>query len=412
MKSWIEYSTDNDFSIYNIPFGIAKTESGFAVVTRIGDEVIFLNTLTNAGLIDCDKPNVFTSEFLNDFIKLGKAKTSAIRVKIQQLFSIENASNKSAILTTGAVIHFADVVLSMPVKVGDYTDFYSSMDHAINIGKMLRDPNNALLPNWKHLPVGYHGRSSSIVISGTDVIRPIGQTKPADAEFPVFGPSKLLDFELEVAFITGQGKPMGQRITTAEANEYIFGMVLFNDWSARDVQGWEYVPLGPFLAKNFASSISPWVVTMEALAPFATSGPVQEPEVLPYLKYEGNHHYDINLEVAIQTANGVEKTVTNSNYKFMYWNMVQQLAHHTVNGCNINAGDMMASGTISGPSPDSFGSMMEITWRGSQPLTMPDGTERKFINDGDTVVMRGAGIKGDIRVGFGEVIGKVLPAQL
>lgn len=412
MKSWIEYSTDNDFSIYNIPFGIAKTESGFAVVTRIGDEVIFLNTLTNAGLIDCDKPNVFTSEFLNDFIKLGKAKTSAIRVKIQQLFSIENASNKAEILTTGAVIHFADVVLSMPVKVGDYTDFYSSMDHAINIGKMLRDPNNALLPNWKHLPVGYHGRSSSIVISGTDVIRPIGQTKPADAEFPFFGPSKLLDFELEVAFITGQGKPMGQRITTAEAHEYIFGMVLFNDWSARDVQGWEYVPLGPFLAKNFASSISPWVVTMEALAPFVTSGPVQEPEVLPYLKYKGNHHYDINLEVAIQTANGVEKTVTNSNYKFMYWNMVQQLAHHTVNGCNINAGDMMASGTISGPSPDSFGSMMEITWRGTQPLTMPDGTERKFINDGDTVVMRGAGIKGDIRVGFGEVIGKVLPAQL
>ncbi|MES2630077.1 MAG: fumarylacetoacetase, partial [Bacteroidota bacterium] len=304
-----------------------------------------------------------------------------------------------------------DVEMLMPVKVGDYTDFYSSMDHATNVGKMFRDPANALLPNWKHLPVGYHGRASSIIPSGIPVRRPKGQFKSADMEKPAFGPCKNLDFELEVAFVTYPGKPMGESISTAEAENYIFGMVLFNDWSARDIQSWEYVPLGPFLAKNFASSVSPWIVTLDALEPFKTSGPVQDPEVLPYLGFEGNWHYDINLEVDIIPENNSGSTVCKSNYKHMYWNLVQQLAHHTVNGCNINAGDMMASGTISGPEENSFGSMLEITWRGERPITLADGTQRKFINDGDTVAMRGWSETNGVRVGFGSVEAKVLPAN-
>jgi len=277
---------------------------------------------------------------------------------------------------------------------------------------MFRDPNNALLPNWKHIPVGYHGRSSSIIISGEPITRPMGQTKPKEDEPPVFGPTKLLDFELEMAFVTFDGKPLGERISTAEADDYIFGMFLFNDWSARDIQKWEYVPLGPFLAKNFASSISPWIVTLDALEPFRVPGPVQDPKVLPYLEYSGEKNIDIDLEVAIQPEGQKEPTtVCNSNYKYMYWNMNQQLAHHTVNGCNIRSGDVMASGTISGKDPSAYGSMLEITWRGTKPVKLSDGSERKFINDGDTVIMKGHAKKDGIRIGFGEVSTKVLPAK-
>ena len=299
----------------------------------------------------------------------------------------------------------------MPVYVGDYTDFYSSIEHATNVGKMFRDPANALLPNWKHIPVGYHGRASSIVVSGEPIRRPKGQTLPKEASTPVFGPSQRLDFELEMGFVCGKNTEMGEAVSTSEAEDYIFGLVLFNDWSARDIQKWEYVPLGPFLAKNFASSISPWIVTLEALEPFRVSGPEQEPKVLPYLEYEGKKNYDINLEVGIAPENSEETVICTSNFQYMYWNMAQQLAHHTVNGCNINVGDMMASGTISGKSEDSYGSMLELAWMGTKPLKMKDGSERKFINDGDTVTMRGFAQKGDIRVGFGEVSSKVLPSK-
>ncbi|MEL6483870.1 MAG: fumarylacetoacetase, partial [Bacteroidota bacterium] len=297
------------------------------------------------------------------------------------------------------------------VYVGDYTDFYSSIEHATNVGKMFRDPENALLPNWKHIPVGYHGRASSIVVSGEPIRRPNGQTLPKDSKTPVFGPSQRLDFELEMGFICGANTNMGETISTQNAEDHIFGLVLFNDWSARDIQKWEYVPLGPFLAKNFASSISPWIVTLEALEPFRVAGPSQEPKVLPYLEYEGQKNYDIDLEVGISPEGAEEKVVCKSNFKYMYWNMVQQLAHHTVNGCNINVGDMMASGTISGKEDDSFGSMLELAWMGTKPVAMKDGSERKFIQDGDTVTMRGYAQKGDIRVGFGEVSAKVLPAK-
>jgi fumarylacetoacetase len=295
------------------------------------------------------------------------------------------------------------VQMHLPVKVGDYTDFYSSIEHATNIGTMFRDPDNALLPNWKHLPVGYHGRASSISVSGENVHRPKGQVVLAPNTPPVFQASTRVDFELEMGFIIGKATQLGDSVSTADAEDYIFGKVLFNDWSARDVQKWEYVPLGPFLAKSFASSMSPWVVTLEALEPFKIDGPTQDPSVLPYLNFEGLKNYDINLEVAIAPKNCSETVVSQSNFKYMYWNMTQQLAHHTVNGCNLNVGDLMASGTISGKSPDSYGSMLELAWAGSKPVELTEGGTRKFVQDHDTVIMRGHCQKGTIRVGFGDV---------
>ena len=345
---------------------------------------------------------------LNDFISLGKEITTRVRKKIQHWLKDDNSALAGK---PELFVKQSEAQMHMPVAVGDYTDFYSSLEHATNVGKMFRDPENALLPNWKHIPVGYHGRASSIIVSGQPIHRPKGQTMPNGVESPVFGPTKRLDFELEMGFICGKETKLGESVSTANAEDYIFGLVLFNDWSARDIQKWEYVPLGPFLAKNFASSISPWVVTLEALEPFKLAGPKQEPEVLPYLTYEGEKNYDIHLEVGITPEEGEETTVCQSNFKHMYWNMAQQLAHHTVNGCNINIGDMMASGTISGKEENSFGSMLELSWGGTQPIQLKDGSKRKFIEDGDTVTMRGYAQNGDIRVGFGEVSAKVLPAK-
>lgn len=410
IKSWIEVPENSDFPIQNIPFGIAKSGKQVFVATRIGNTVINLHQLAKMGFFDVNA-EVFKSYKLNKFIKLGKAFTRQVRDEISSIFSTENAANKDNQKITEALYGVEDVEMLMPVRVGDYTDFYSSEQHAYNVGCMFRDPNNALLPNWKYIPVGYHGRSSSIVVSGTPVHRPKGQQKPSDNEPPIFGPCKLLDFELEMAFVTYPGKPLGDSISTKEADNYIFGMCIFNDWSARDIQKWEYVPLGPFLAKNFASSISPWIVTLDALEPFRVEGPVQDPEVFDYLKYDGKKHIDIHLEVAIQPENSTEKVVSKSNYKYMYWNMNQQLAHHTVNGCNIKAGDMMASGTISGNDESAYGSMLEISWKGTKPIAMPDGSERKFILDKDTVIMRGFAQKNGVRVGFGEVKTKILPAK-
>jgi len=301
--------------------------------------------------------------------------------------------------------------MHLPIHIGDYTDFYSSIEHATNVGKMFRDPENALLPNWKHIPVGYHGRASSIVVSGTPIKRPKGQVMPKDATEPVFKPSGRLDFELEMGFVTGKNTQLGSSVSTKEAEDYIFGLVLFNDWSARDIQKWEYVPLGPFLGKSFGSSISPWIVTLEALEPFKIAGPKQDPKVLPYLKYTGKSNYDIQLEVGLQPEKSEESTVSTSNLKYMYWNMRQQLAHHTINGCNINVGDVMASGTISGKDESSYGSMLEISWGGTKPITLKDGSKRTFIEDNDTVIMRGFAQKDGIKVGFGEVSGKILPSD-
>ena len=415
MKSFINYPQNSDFSIHNIPFGVAVFNREYiACCTRIGDLVIDLATLFDYGFFDEIEglnENVFEAYTINEFIELGKPVTNAVRLKIQELL-LEGSSLSHDEKTIEECFYDLDKVqMMMPLHVQNYTDFYSSIEHATNVGKMFRDPANALLPNWKHLPVGYHGRASSIVVSGINFHRPKGQMKPADAEKPIFGASKQLDFELEMAFVLNKNTEIGESISTQEAEDAIFGMVIFNDWSARDIQSWEYVPLGPFLGKNFCSSISPWVVTLEALEPFRTASPKQEPEVLDYLKFEGDKNFDINLEVYLQPENGEENLICKSNYKYMYWNMAQQLAHHTINGCNVEVGDLYASGTISGSEPNSFGSMLELTWRGQNPLKLSDGTERKFIEDHDTIIMRGFSEKNGIRVGFGEVRGKVLPAK-
>lgn len=414
-SSWIAVPEQSDFPIQNIPFGVVNGTQGYYVATRVGNYAINLNLLHEAGYLKgIDLPKgVFKQSFINDFIALGKPLTNAVRERLQIIFASDSTSGlkENTIHRNQIMADVKNLTMSLPVRIGDYTDFYSSEQHAYNVGCMFRDPANALMPNWKHLPVGYHGRSSSIVVSGTDFYRPKGQQKPTPDEPPVFGPCKLLDFELEMGFIIGKGTELGDTLSTDQAADHIFGMCLLNDWSARDLQKWEYVPLGPFLAKSFASHISPWIVTMEALAPFKTAGPVQDPRVLPYLEYEGDAHYDIQLETYIETGTGESKQVNTSNFKYMYWNMKQQLAHHTVNGCNINAGDMMASGTISGPEPHEFGSMLEISWQGTKPVQMPDGTERKFIRDNDTVVMKGFSTKDGVRVGFGEVKGKVLPTK-
>lgn len=414
MKSFIQYEENSDFSIYNIPFGVGIfSDDEIACVTRIGDTVVNLAVLYENGYFEEFNlgENVFEAFTLNEFISLGKSVTVPVREHIQKLLLEGSELSKDEETQLEAFHNIENVSMQLPVHVPNYTDFYSSIEHATNVGKMFRDPDNALLPNWKHLPVGYHGRASSIVVSGTPIHRPKGQTMPPNADKPVFGPSQRLDFELEMAFITNSYTDLGETISTTEAEDHIFGMVLFNDWSARDVQRWEYVPLGPFLAKNFGSSISPWIVTLEALDPFRVNGPEQEPEVLPYLKYEGKKNFDIHLQTLIQPENGEENLICTSNFKYMYWNMAQQLAHHTVNGCNLEVGDMYASGTISGKTEDSFGSMLELTWSGSKPLKLNDGSERKFIEDNDTVIMRGWCEKDGMRIGFGEVSGKILPAK-
>ncbi|MBK8659498.1 MAG: fumarylacetoacetase [Bacteroidetes bacterium] len=414
LKSWVEVKPGSDFPIQNLPFGMFMTSQMTSRAgVAIGEYILDLAVVAEAGLLDgikFDKKDL-SRPHLNWFIGSGKKVTTAVRERISDLLNADNAELRdNAGLRAKALVKQSDAQMLMPVRIPNYTDFYSSKEHATNVGIMFRDPANALLPNWKHLPVGYHGRASSIVISGTPIHRPKGQTKADDAAAPSFGPCRLLDFELEMAFITGKSTELGESISTAEAEDYIFGMVLFNDWSARDIQKWEYVPLGPFLAKNFGSTISPWIVTLDALEPFRVETPVQEPEVLPYLKFEGKKNFDIYLEVEIVPENGKSKTVSQSNFKYMYWNMSQQLAHHTVNGCNIEVGDLYASGTISGPTPDSYGSMLEISWQGKKPIQMTDGTERKFILDYDTVVMRGWCEKDGVRIGFGECSGKILPA--
>ncbi len=410
MKTWVSIPEDSDFTINNIPFGIFSTPSiQPRIGVAIGDQVIDLVMVNRLGVfeqLNIDE-GVFENKYLNSFIALGKKKTSKVRGLIQRELSSETSVLRNV---SGIFLFQSGVTMHLPVDIGDYTDFYSSIEHATNVGMMFRDPENALLPNWKHLPVGYHGRASSIILSEQKIHRPKGQVLLPNADSPEFQASKRVDFELEMGFIIGKNSNLGESISVEKAKEYIFGKVLFNDWSARDIQKWEYVPLGPFLAKSFASSMSPWIVTMEALEPFKIKGPKQEPKVLSYLEQSGSNNYDINLEVSIQPKNGKETVVSTSNFKYMYWSMFQQLAHHTSNGCNIRVGDMMASGTISGKEHNSYGSMLELSWGGKRTVELLDGSVRKFIEDYDTVVMRGFCEKNGIRVGFGEVRAQLLPA--
>ncbi|MBB3105531.1 fumarylacetoacetase [Psychrobacter luti] len=415
LTSFIDIAADSDFSIHNLPYGIfseaadGKRRAGVA----IGEQVLDLSVLETEGLLSLDGGSYFDQPTLNAFIDSGRNNWTKTRTTIQALLS--NASETlrdNTELQKKALFKQADVTMHLPVQVPGFTDFYSSKEHATNVGTMFRDPNNALLPNWTEMPVGYNGRASTVIVSGTDVIRPSGQLKPNADDRPIFSPCKRLDFELETAFVVGKGNNIGQPIAVDEAADHIFGMVLLNDWSARDIQKWEYVPLGPFNAKTFASEVSPWIVTMDALAPFKTSCPTQEPKPLAYLNEKAaDSSFDITLSVELLPENANEATVVcETNFKYMYWSMAQQLTHHTITGCKVEVGDMMGSGTISGPTPDSYGSMLEIAWNATKPVTLKGGEIRSFIEDGDTVIMKGYSEKDGIRVGFGEVRGKVLPA--
>ena len=415
--SFVEVAPDSHFPIQNLPFGVFQPNAGGAarVGVAIGELALDLSVLEELGYFrtaEFKDQRVFHEPALNAFLALGQPAWRYAREILQRLLDSENpALRDDPALCARILFPRGEVQMRLPARIGNYTDFYSSYHHAHNVGTMLRGAENALMPNWKHLPVGYHGRASSIVVSGTDVRRPHGQTKAADAPEPSFGPTKSLDYELETAFFIGPGNALGAPIPIARAHEHIFGLVLMNDWSARDVQGWEYQPLGPFLAKNFCTSISPWVVTLDALEPFRRSLPAQDPEPLPYLHAAPDSTYDIQLEAHLQTsAMPAPHVITRTNFQNLYWSIAQQLAHHAAGGCNLQPGDLLASGTISGPTEDSRGCMLELTWRGANPLALPGGETRRWLEDGDRLTITGWAQGEGYRVGFGEVIGRVLPA--
>lgn len=410
-KSWVASAQGSIFPIQNLPYGIFSTaQKTPRIGVAIGDKIMDLYELALHQLIDLN-PEIANQNSINSFMALGKEKTNAIRLQMASLLEMGNDVLVNHTNKADFFVEMNQATLHLPIKIGDYTDFYSSRQHATNVGIMFRDPANALLPNWLHIPVGYHGRASSIVVSGTPFHRPKGQIKPVESEPPIYSESKRMDFELEVGFVVGKSTELGQTVSTKDAEKYIFGLFLFNDLSARDIQQWEYVPLGPFLGKNFASVVSPWVVPIEAFDAFRVAGEDQNPKVLPYLEFEGAKNYNIELEVAIAPENQEETVICRSNFKYMYWNMCQQLAHHTVNGCNLNVGDVMASGTISGPEPHEFGSMLELAWKGTKPVQLKDGTERVFLKDHDTCIMRGFAKKDGVTIGFGDCTTKVLPAK-
>ncbi|MFN2621799.1 MAG: fumarylacetoacetase [Chthoniobacterales bacterium] len=416
MKSFIDVAADSHFPIQNLPFGIFKPANATARVgVAIGDLVLDLSMLEERGHFrspEFGSDPVFSADALNSFLALGRPAWRKARKVIQHLLDSETATLRDDVELRGRAFHSQkEVTMLLPARIGDYTDFYSSYHHAHNVGTMLRGPENALMPNWKWLPVAYHGRASSIVVSGTDVRRPKGQIKPPDAAAPIFGPTRSFDYELETAFLIGPGNALGTPVPIDRATDHIFGLVLMNDWSARDVQAWEYQPLGPFLAKNFCTSISPWVVTLEALEPFRRALPVQDPEPLPYLRRPNDFTYDIQLEATLGTPSlASPHVITRTNFQNLYWSISQQLTHHAINGCNLQPGDLLASGTISGPTEESRGCMLELTWRGAKPLALPNGESRKWLEDGDRLTISGWAQGDGYRLGFGEVTGQILPA--
>ncbi len=430
LKSFVDIPSDSHFPLENLPFGVFKPHDGPARVgVALGQHVVDLSVLEEAGHFRAVEPAllsgtsqnlppgtaataVFARDSLNEFLALGRPAWQKVREILQKLLAADTPTLRDDAKLRERVLHRqSDVVMQLPAKIGNYTDFYSSYHHAHNVGTMLRGPENALMPNWKWLPVAYHGRASSVVVSGTEVRRPQGQIKPPDAAAPLFGPTKSLDYELELAFLIGPGNSLGQPVPIDRALDHIFGFVLMNDWSARDIQAWEYQPLGPFLAKNFCTSISPWVVMLEALEPFRQPLPRQDPEPLPYLRAKNDFTFDIQLEAKLRTTTmKTPHTITRTNFQNLYWSVSQQLAHHTVGGCNLQPGDLLASGTISGESEESRGCMLELTWRGANPLKLPNGETRKWLEDGDTLTISGWGQGDDYRVGFGEVNGRIVAA--
>ena len=414
LNSFIEVAAESDFPLENLPFGVFQPRGETPRVgVAIGEFVLDLSVLEREGEFEgAEFGDVFAQSSLNAFLALGRPAWRKVRARLQHLLAADTPTLRdNSSLRTRAFHQQADVQMLLPARIGDYTDFYSSYHHAHNVGTMLRGPETALMPNWKWLPVAYHGRASSIVVSGTPVRRPHGQIKPPNADAPIFSATRAFDFELETAFLIGPGNSLGQPVPIDQASDHIFGLVLMNDWSARDVQTWEYQPLGPFLAKNFCTSISPWVVTMDALAPFRRPLPPQEPAPLPYLRATEDFTYDIRLEAQLQTAAmTTPHTITTTNFANLYWSVAQQLAHHTVGGCNLQPGDLLASGTISGPTEDSRGCMLELTWRGANPLALPNGESRKWLEDGDRLTISGWAEGDGYRIGFGEVTGEILPA--
>ncbi|WP_171032950.1 fumarylacetoacetase [Fodinibius saliphilus] len=419
LDSFIDVDDKSHFPIQNLPYGLARPKGGGEVFlcSAIGEYVVNLAALEDAGLFDGPElsgKRVFQESTLNAFMDLGHKAWTEARTYLSKLLRADEATLRDdESLRQLVFTPMEKVEMLLPMEIGDYTDFYSSEPHATNVGSMFRDPENALKPNWKHLPVGYHGRASSIVISGTDVHRPQGQILPPDSDdTPIFSACKLCDFELEMGFVAGKGNELGDPIPVNKADEHIFGLMLVNDWSARDIQKWEYQPLGPFLAKNWATSVSPWIVSLTALEPFRIEGPDQDPDPLPYLQSEGNWTFDINLDVFLQGENmDAPHKICASNAKNLYWNVAQQLAHQTITGCNVKAGDLYASGTISGKEESSYGSMLELSWKGTDPVELPNGEERTFLENGDEVTMTGYADTDDYRIGFGEVTGKVLPPK-
>ncbi|XP_018054468.1 PREDICTED: fumarylacetoacetase-like [Atta colombica] len=416
MKSFIDYSASSDFPLENLPYGIfsTKDEPDKKIGVAIGDQILNLNAIANYfdGPLLESKQDVFRRDCLNDFMSLGRPAWLEARSKLQELLSASNHTLQDPEIRSKIFVAQKDAIMHLPAKIGDYTDFYSSLNHATNVGIMFRGKENPLMPNWKYLPVGYHGRASSIVVSGTPIRRPCGQTLPVEGAAPVFGPCRLMDFELEVAFfVGGPSTNLGDTVSASKAYDHIFGMVLMNDWSARDIQKWEYMPLGPFGSKNLGTTISPWIVTMEALDAFKVPNMTQDPEPFPYLQHNESCNFDIKLEVDLKPSSGVITTICRSNFKHMYWTPQQQLAHHTVTGCNINPGDLMGSGTISGNTSDSYGSMLELCWKGTHTIALKDGTTRKFLQDGDEIIIHGYCAGDGYKVGFGTCTGKLLPAN-
>ncbi|MBI3163880.1 MAG: fumarylacetoacetase [Chloroflexi bacterium] len=413
LKSFIPVAPESHFPIQNLPYGVFSTNANKnpRVGVAIGNYILDLAMLEQDGRLET--VNVFNQPSLNKFMAQGRSVWSETRAILQYLLD-ENtpALQEDSTLRQHAFYPMSEATMHLPAEIGDYTDFYSSKEHATNIGMMLRSKENPLLPNWVHIPIAYHGRASSVVISGTNVRRPNGQTIAEGADAPTFGPSRNMDFELEMGFFIGPGNELGAPIPISEAEEHIFGLVLINDWSARDIQKWEYQPLGPFLSKNFATTISPWVVTLDALEPFRCASPEQNPTPLPYLQHQVPTSYDINLDVLLQTPQTkAPATIARSNFRHLYWTMTQQVAHHTINGCNMRPGDLLGSGTISGPTPESYGSLMELTWRGTKPITLPSGETRRFLEDNDELILSGWCQGDGYRVGFGEARGKLLPAR-
>src|ERR1041384_6167600 len=417
MQSFIEVAPDSHFPIQNLPFGVFKpAQSAARVGVAIGDFVLDLAVLEERGHFrspEFGQAPVFNDGALNSFLSLGRPAWTKAREIVQHLLNSDTATLRDdAELRARAFHPQTDVEMQLPARIGNYTDFYSSFHHAHNVGTMLRGAENALMPNWKWLPVAYHGRASSVVVSGADVRRPQGQIKPPDASAPIFSPTKSLDYELEMAFLIGPGNSLGQPVPIDRAIDHVFGLVLMNDWSARDIQAWEYQPLGPFLAKNFATSISPWVVTLEALEPFRKSLPRQDPRPLPYLRAKDDFTFDIKLEAQLQTSSmDAPHVITRTNFQNLYWSISQQPPHPTVTGCNLQPGDLLASGTISGATEESRGCMLELTWRGANPIKLPNGETRKGLEGGDTPAITGWCQGDGYRVGFGEVSGRIVPAE-